>query len=320
MQTFQPVGLSNILDNEFRWGTPAKWPHGKVVGAAVVDGELLCKVIQGIKAVAGIKPFLVLPVAALHFAVVTWHIGTDELVEDAELCGGSLKQGGQVPLAVGEAVGEFKHVVRLDALHPYAPACIPLLQLFQEVGGGVGTLFRVGGQEAQAGELVDGGILEQAKSGVCDTPAGHCLCIHLDPLAGIGHLLIKLGTVGFFLLCCGEQAQFSQKAEQALRAAGIAPLAQPVPQFHHTQVRITAAHIPDQLQLCLCVLVGMTVRASGLAAQGLHCSVPTGLPEVDIRPALVVLPAGPADTVFLCVFHQGLPIRHVLCYTLVHEG
>ena len=109
-----------------------------------MDCELLCKVIQGIEAVTGIKPFLIFPVSVLHFAVVTWRIGTDELVEDAELGGGSLKQGGQIPLTVGEAVGEFKTVVRLDALHPYAPACIPLLQLFQEVGGGVGTLFRVG--------------------------------------------------------------------------------------------------------------------------------------------------------------------------------
>ena len=34
-----------------------------------MDGELLCKVIQGIKAVAGIKPFLVFPVTAFHLAV-----------------------------------------------------------------------------------------------------------------------------------------------------------------------------------------------------------------------------------------------------------
>ena len=36
--------------------------------------------------------------------------------------------------------------------------------------------------------------------------------------------------------------------------------------------------------------------------------------------ALVVLSAGTADAVFLRVLHQGLPIRHVLCYTLAHEG
>ena len=64
------VGLSNKLDSELGRGTPAEGPHREVVGAAGVDGELLCKVIQGIKAVAGIEAFLVLPVAALHLAVV----------------------------------------------------------------------------------------------------------------------------------------------------------------------------------------------------------------------------------------------------------
>ena len=36
-----PVGLSNILDREHGWRKPAKGPHGKVVGAAVMDRELL---------------------------------------------------------------------------------------------------------------------------------------------------------------------------------------------------------------------------------------------------------------------------------------
>ena len=57
-----------------------------------------------------------------------------------------------------------------------------------------------------------------------------------------------------------------------------------------------------------------------LAGQRLHHSVPAGLPEVDVRPALVVLPAGPAHAIFLRIFHHGLPIRHVLCYTFAHEG
>ena len=45
--------MSNILDSELRGRTPAQRPHREVVGAAVVDRELLCKVDQGIKAVAG---------------------------------------------------------------------------------------------------------------------------------------------------------------------------------------------------------------------------------------------------------------------------
>ena len=56
-----------------------------------MNGELLCEVIQGIKAVAGIETFLVLPVAALHLAVVSRGIWTDELVADTQVGGGLLK-------------------------------------------------------------------------------------------------------------------------------------------------------------------------------------------------------------------------------------
>ena len=56
-----------------------------------MDGELLCEVVQGIKAVAGVETFLVLPVAALHLAVVARGIWTDELVADAQAGGGLLK-------------------------------------------------------------------------------------------------------------------------------------------------------------------------------------------------------------------------------------
>lgn len=46
------VGLSNILDSELGGRTPAERPHGEVIGTAVVDGKLLCEVIQGVEAVA----------------------------------------------------------------------------------------------------------------------------------------------------------------------------------------------------------------------------------------------------------------------------
>ena len=62
--------MSNILDSELTRRKPTERPHGEVVGAAVVDGEQLFKVVERIEAVAGIKSFLILPVAAFHFAVV----------------------------------------------------------------------------------------------------------------------------------------------------------------------------------------------------------------------------------------------------------
>ena len=59
--------------------------HGEVVGAAVVDSELLCKVVQRIERMAGIEALLVLAVAALNLAVVPRRIRTDQLMPDTQL-------------------------------------------------------------------------------------------------------------------------------------------------------------------------------------------------------------------------------------------
>ena len=142
---------------------------------------------------------------------------------DAKSGRGTLKQGGQVSLAAGKMVGELKPVVRLDALHSYSPAGIPLEQLFAEIRRGIGGLLRVCGQEAQAGELVNGGVLVQAEFCGCDTLSRNYVHIHLDSSAGIGRLLIELGFVCLFLLSRRNQAQLPHHSEQAFRAAGIAP-------------------------------------------------------------------------------------------------
>ena len=124
-----------------------------------MNSELFRKVIQGVKTVAGIKAFLVLAVTTLHFTVVAWRIGADELVADPQLGGSGLKQSREIPLAVGETIGKFKAVIRLDAFHANTSACIPLEQLFQKIRGGIGGLLRVGSQEAQACKLVNSSVL-----------------------------------------------------------------------------------------------------------------------------------------------------------------
>ena len=150
-----------------------------------MDSDLHCKVIQRVKAVAGVKALLILAVAALHFAVVVGRIRADELVADTQLGGGGLKQSGEIPPAVGKTVGERKSIVRLDTFHTDAPAGVPLEQLFQKIRGGIGGLLQVGGQEAQACELVNSSVLlVQAQFRVSDAVPGNHLHIHLDALAG----------------------------------------------------------------------------------------------------------------------------------------
>ena len=119
------VGLSNILDSELTWRTPCEGPYGKVIGAAVMDGELLIKIVQRVKAMTGVKAFLVLPVAALHLAVVAGRVGADEFVPYAQFRSSGFKESWQIPLAVGKAVGEFKTVVGLYTLDSDAAASVP---------------------------------------------------------------------------------------------------------------------------------------------------------------------------------------------------
>ena len=125
-------------------------------------------------------------------------------------------------------------------------------------------MLRIGRQEPQTGELVDGGVLEQSKLRICDTGSGNHLHIHLNALTGVGHLLIKLWFVCFFRLFWRKHTHFTHNTEQALRTMGVGPLPQPVPQLDHAEVRISAAHVANEFQLGLRVLVWMAVGASGL--------------------------------------------------------
>jgi len=153
------------LGSEIKGRKPAERPHREVIGAAVMESKLFCEALKREEGMAGVEAFLVLPVAAFHLTIVPGRARTDQLVADAEAGGSAIKKGRQVLPPVGKAVGEFKTVVRPDTFHPDTPSAVPLYQPFEETGGGVSRLFRAGGQEAQAGRFVNGGILESRNSG-----------------------------------------------------------------------------------------------------------------------------------------------------------
>ena len=93
-----------------------------------MDGKLFGEVIRREEGMAGIEPLLILTVAALHLAVVSGRIGTDELMADTELSGSDLKESGQLPPAVEKTVGKFKAGVGLDTFYPDASVGIQLEQ------------------------------------------------------------------------------------------------------------------------------------------------------------------------------------------------
>ena len=77
-------------------GAAGLGPHRNVVGTAVVDLELLVEVFKGKEGVAAVKALLVFAVAALYLAVMSGRVGPDQLMADAKMSCGSLKQSWQV--------------------------------------------------------------------------------------------------------------------------------------------------------------------------------------------------------------------------------
>ena len=75
------------MDSELSGRQPAEGPHGEVVGAAVVDGKLLCEVFERIERVARVEAFLILAVAALDLAVVARRVRTDQFMPDIQFGG-----------------------------------------------------------------------------------------------------------------------------------------------------------------------------------------------------------------------------------------
>lgn len=59
-----------------------------------MDSKLFSKVVQRVKAVTGIKAFLIFPVATLYLAVVAGCVRADKLVADTQIGSSDLKQGG----------------------------------------------------------------------------------------------------------------------------------------------------------------------------------------------------------------------------------
>ena len=82
---------------------------------------------------------------------------------------------------------------------------------------------------------------------------------------------------------------------------------------------VPAAHVANEGQFRFCMLIGVPVGSARPAGQRLDAAVESRLPTVDVRPALVVPAAGLRNTMFLNIFHQGVAVFHIFCYT-VHEA
>lgn len=172
-----------------------------------------------------VKTFLILAVAAFNLAVMAGCIGRNEFVTDAQTSSCLFETGGNILFGVGKAIGKFKTIVGLNALNSDAAPSEPGGHLFKEVGGGIGALLFICAKETQTAELINGGVLEKTQLWVGDTGTWNDFHIHLDPLTGVGHLLIRLGDIRLFRFGHRQQFHASHNAEKGFGTPGVASLA-----------------------------------------------------------------------------------------------
>ena len=241
---------------------PSQRAHGEmVIIPAVVCLKLFCKVLKRIKTVGGIKTLVVLPVAALHFAVMPWGVGTDKLVPDAVAPEPFLKKGGFVPVG-GKAVRKLRSVVGLDAFNGAGEG---FDQMVYEQGGGIGIMFLKSFHKTPSGELINGGILEKLFSdypAVFQAGGRDEFHIHLNPLTRVVHLLIWFGDVLGIRRMYSHNALFFKESVKSGNGAFITAQAELDPENNEAGIGIASAHIPNQFDFLRRMLIGMRMGAS----------------------------------------------------------
>ena len=114
-----------------------------------MHSELSIEVGKGVEAMGVVEATLILTVAALYLAVVAGRVGTNQLVPNAQLCGGPLKERNVLSHGLGKAVGKLKPVVSLDTFDGEAMLFEEGVCLLQKVCRRTGALLIVGRQITQ---------------------------------------------------------------------------------------------------------------------------------------------------------------------------
>ena len=281
---------------------PAQRTHGKtVVVPLVVKLQLLAEILKGIEPVGGIEPLVVFPVAALHFPIVPWRKRADQLVPDPQLFQTHLKNGRLIRTAIrGKTFCKLLSVVRLHALYGARKS---FYQVLQKEHGGVGAVLLKSFYKAPAGVFVNGSVLIELLSFslVHKADGRNKFHVDLDALAGMIHLLIRLGDIlGIRRFYSGKALLFQETIKAGDRTL-IAALHKFDPEDDEPCIGIAPAHIGDEFNLIRGMLVGMMVRSTGSVPEGFDGAVEAVFPAVDILSVGLIASCSIGDTIFVSV-------------------
>ncbi len=108
----------------------------------------------------------------------------------------------------------------------------------------------------------------------------------------------------------------AQETVKSGDGSGIATLAQLHPEDHQTGVRISAAHVLDELDLGLCMLIWMAVRPVRAVGKGPKGTVVLLFPTVDVLSGGLVTDGCLCDAVFPKEYSITACLKRMSCVIL----
>lgn len=192
----------------------------------------------------GIKLLIILSMAAFDLAVVAGCVRPDQLMLDAEDGKLLLKESGTVRTFGQETVGKLGTVVRLDAFDGIGK---PFDNVAQKDSGRIGIMFLEGFHIAEAAVFVNEGVLKPLSGFRLADNAnlGDEFDVDLNPLAGVGHLLIGFGDILGIRQLDSHSIALAKEAVQTRDGSGIAPLPQLDPEDDNAGVGVSSSHIQN---------------------------------------------------------------------------
>lgn len=231
---------------------------------------------------SGIEVFVILAVASFDFTIVSGSKRTDQFVADAEFIQALFKKSWVVlPVFSCETLGKLRTVIRLNTV--YRQRKTPY-QMLEESCRSEGVMGIKSFDISPPGILVNGCILEEffADSLTCKAGCRNILYVDLYTFAGVMHLLIWLGNVLRVWRFHSHDTLAAKDPVKSGDRTRITALHELYPEDNKTGMRISSAHVRNELQFLRRVLIGVMMRAAGTVSERLNRTVIALLPAVNI--------------------------------------
>ena len=178
--------------------------------------------------------------------------------------------------------------------------------MLHKLSGRKGAMLFKGFHKAPAGILINGCVLKELFSdnlAAFKTGGGNKFHIYLNALPWIIHFFIWFRDIFWIRRVYRHDALLFQEPVKAGDRAGIAALTKFDPEDDETGMRVSAAHIPDQADLVIGMLVGMVMRSARKLPKRFDRTIITPFPAVDILTVCLVLYSSFGNTEFFSVFN-----------------